>query len=59
MFLDIKLLNAVESALNTSLILIKAANHYAIITQELWKRAGRRDGRSQMKGCLAANPAIN
>lgn len=58
MFLDIKLLNEVKSTLNTSLILIKAVNDYAIVTHELRKRAGRRDGGSQMKGCLPANHTI-
>lgn len=59
MFLDIKLLNEVESTLNTSLVLIKAVNNYAIVTRELRKRVGKRDGGSQMKGCLSANCAIN
>lgn len=59
MFLDIKLLNEVASTLNTSLILIKAVNNYAIVTHELRKRVGKRDGGSQMKGCLSANCTIN
>lgn len=58
-FLDIKLLNQAKSTLNTSLILIKAVNNYAMVARKLQKRDGMRDGGSQMKGCLQITQLIS